>query len=331
MSGSVAHHEASNRVMRRISSPLTSPLTSPQRQHGNPKTWLQTSPSAAMQASLQRQAGKTAAAGKADAASGAAAGNTPVGTAEASASLVQHRVVSRPKPRPQNLTAASRGSVTPHRGSLTPQRGSDEGPESVAALLLAKNLLTDTPRPWNEEETSEPALDDLTHVHALFSAQVPDAEICGVYRVDNSGLVGVYEAVRSAMGEGTRELDLWHGTTADCMPNIVNAGFNRAYSGRHGTKLGQGTYFAASAEYSLRFCGRSSGATGGRRRRAVLLARVLVGECTKGSPDLVEPPYRDAEQMVRYDSTVDDEESPTMYCIFRDFQAVPRYLVEFVG
>lgn len=45
---------------------------------------------------------------------------------------------------------------------------------------------------------------------------------------------GVYAAVRDAMGSDC-ELDLWHGTSSSCVPNIVLNGFNRAYSGRsHG-------------------------------------------------------------------------------------------------
>merc|ERR1719343_572482 len=109
------------------------------------------------------------------------------------------------------------------------------------------------------------------------------------------------------------ELKLWHGTTLDCVHNIVLHGFNRAYSGRHGTKLGHGTYFSANAAYSLRFCGRRQGA-----RRVMLLGKVLVGTCTRGAPDMVEPPYRDEERMARYDTTVDDVDSPSTFCVFRD-------------
>mmetsp|Transcript_93942 Transcript_93942/g.298209 ORF Transcript_93942/g.298209 Transcript_93942/m.298209 type:complete len:443 (+) Transcript_93942:172-1500(+) len=198
--------------------------------------------------------------------------------------------------------------------------------EAIVAPLLSCGLLDGIPRPWGADSGQTLADDDLEHVHALFSAQAPGLHVLGVYRVENSRLAGVYEAIRVAMGAGARELDLWHGTTAPCARNIVLGGFNRAYSGRHGTRLGRGTYFSSAAEYSLRFCGQ-------RRcpRRMMFLARVLVGSCTAGSPDLIEPPYKDAEQMVRYDTTVDDVASPSMFCIFRDFQAIPRYLVEFAG
>ncbi|CAL1126906.1 unnamed protein product [Cladocopium goreaui] len=34
-------------------------------------------------------------------------------------------------------------------------------------------------------------------------------------------------------------------------------------------------------------------------------------------------------QVPGYDCTVDDTESPVNFCIFRDFQAMPTYLLEF--
>merc|ERR1712232_4044 len=167
--------------------------------------------------------------------------------------------------------------------------------------------------------------DDLAHVRALFSTQVQDVTVLGVYRVENGSLSRVYEAVKGTMGLAS-ELVLWHGTTPESMRNILLGGFNRAYSGRHVTRLGLGTYFSPDAAYSLRFCGKSRSV-----RHVMLLAKVCIGTCTKGAPDLVEPPYRDAYQMERYDATVDDVTAPSMYCIFRDYRALPCYVVEFTG
>jgi len=155
--------------------------------------------------------------------------------------------------------------------------------------------------------------------------KLPNVPVLGVYRVEHNKLTRMYNAVREAMEPELRlELDLWHGTSGECIRNIILTGFNRTYGGRHGTKLGHGTYFSTAAHYSVRFCDRRRGAT-----RMMFLARVLVGAWTAGSPDLVEPPHRDLERTIRYDSTVDSVDSPTMFCIFRDYQAVPCYLVEF--
>lgn len=147
-------------------------------------------------------------------------------------------------------------------------------------------------------------------------------QIISVHRVENESLATVYDAVKSTTA-AARERDLWHGTSEESARNIVLSGFNRAYCGRHGTRYGNGTYFSVDAAYSTRFCDKRKG------RRAMFLAKVLVGEWTKGSPGLVEPPHKDSDGMARYDSTVDNAADPKVFCVFRDFQAVPLYLVEF--
>lgn len=154
---------------------------------------------------------------------------------------------------------------------------------------------------------------------------MPGVPVLRVLRVEtDSRLANVHEAVRASMSVVNAQM-LWHGTLSERIPNIVLSGFNRAYCGRHGTKLGHGTYFSAAADYSARFCDRKN------KRRVVILADVLVGSWTKGSPDLVEPPHCNADCLARFDSTVDNADAPSIFCVFRDFQALPRYLVEFGG
>jgi len=194
--------------------------------------------------------------------------------------------------------------------------------KSSIESLVNRGLLSEASKPLVKDAVG--ASNDLAHVRATFSAQVPDVLVLGVYRVENPTLTNIYRAVQGSM-ELTEELDLWHGTLVDCACNIVLNGFNRGYSGRHGTRLGHGTYFSSSAAYSLRFCDRR------RVRRVMFLSKVLAGVWTKGSPELVEPPHRDGDHLARYDSTVDDVSTPSMFCIFRDFQALPEYLVEFAG
>jgi len=194
--------------------------------------------------------------------------------------------------------------------------------KSSIESLVNRGLLSEASKPLVKDAVG--ASNDLAHVRATFSAQVPDVLVLGVYRVENPTLTNIYRAVQGSM-ELTEELDLWHGTLVDCACNIVLNGFNRGYSGRHGTRLGHGTYFSSSAAYSLRFCDRR------RVRRVMFLSKVLAGVWTKGSPELVEPPHRDGDHLARYDSTVYDVSTPSMFCIFRDFQALPEYLVEFAG
>eukprot|EP00930_Biecheleria_cincta_P074103 TRINITY_DN61328_c0_g1_i1.p1 TRINITY_DN61328_c0_g1~~TRINITY_DN61328_c0_g1_i1.p1 ORF type:complete len:518 (-),score=62.33 TRINITY_DN61328_c0_g1_i1:46-1599(-) len=204
---------------------------------------------------------------------------------------------------------------------VTPVNTTEVSPEpSVAMPLLSMGVLSATPLHSADLETA--GMDDLSHVRSLFLAQVPEANVLSIYRVENHTLRAVYSAVREAMGNDC-ELDLWHGTAAECVPNIVRNGFNRAYSGRHGTRLGHGSYFSASASYSIRFCDKKC------LRRIVFFSKVLVGTWTRGSPDLVEPPHKDKDCLSRYDSTVDDPDHPLNFCIFRDYQALPTHLLEF--
>merc|ERR1719433_105492 len=183
--------------------------------------------------------------------------------------------------------------------------------------LLGRGVLSLAPRAplWPQEK---PGMSDLDAVKSWLDKALPQCEVRAVYRVDcNGAIVAAYNGVRRTLGP---ERLLWHGTPWESISNIVQNGFNRAYVGRHGTKLGRGTYFAEDATYALRFCGRA-------RSRAVFLAGVLPGRWCRGEEGLVEPPVVEALG-TRFDSTVDDPKHPRIFCVFRDFQALPLYLAE---
>jgi len=191
--------------------------------------------------------------------------------------------------------------------------------ETIVQSLFRTGFLSQHSVPWKHDDT--PIADDIDHVRMLFSAQVPDATLLGVYQIKHDGHSILYNAVQDTMESKTERI-LWHGTSADCVRNITLNGFNRNYCGRHGLKLGHGSYFSASANYSMRFCDKKA------PRRYMFLAKVLVGTWTKGNTELKEAPYRDYEGLLRYDSTVDAVEEPRIFCIFRDYQALPLYLLE---
>jgi len=202
--------------------------------------------------------------------------------------------------------------------------------DSLFDSLMKLGFLSDVPTPCTYAQGpkgpgSVEITNDLKQVRDLFSVQMPEVSVCGVWRIENRALSGVYRAVCDSMGAAGGERSLWHGTSLGSIRNIALNGFNRAYCGRHGMKFGHGTYFSAAADYSVRFCDKKSA------RRVMLLANVLVGSWTKGSPDLVEAPHKDTAKLIRYDSTVDDVDSPGIFCIFRDFQALPLYVVLFSG
>lgn len=162
--------------------------------------------------------------------------------------------------------------------------------------------------------------------------RLPGAEFVGAYQVTSSSHSNMYDALKATTQAGNGgapplERELWHGTGWLTVPKILKQGFNRSFAGRHGTLLGVATYFSADLAYSHRFCDRRGGGQDGTK--AVLLARVLVGRYCRGNPSDVEPPVRDEETDERYDSTVDNEECPGIFAVFRDFQAVPLFLLEF--
>lgn len=59
--------------------------------------------------------------------------------------------------------------------------------------------------------------------------------------------------------------------------------------------------------------------------------KVLTGEYTIGKAGLREPPIKDTENQVWFDSVVDNAESPSMFVIFSDTQAYPEYLITFTS
>lgn len=183
--------------------------------------------------------------------------------------------------------------------------------------LLGHGLLSACPRvpPWSPDAVGK---SDIEAVRGWLTNALPSAEVRVVLRVDcvRSSASAAYEGVRKTLGP---ERLLWHGTSWDSVANIVRHGFNRAYGGRHGAKLGKGSYFTEDAAYALRFCGRTP-------TRALFLAGVLPGRCCKGEDSLVEPPADITG--ARFDSTVDDPERPKVFCVFRDFQALPLYVAE---
>lgn len=166
---------------------------------------------------------------------------------------------------------------------------------------------------------------------SILAESSPALEVTAVFEVCNGAYSSIYDVLKGTMqeqtGEPPLELELWHGTLWSCVPKILRHGFNRSFAGRHGTLLGTATYFSTDPSYSRRFCDRRGGARGATTQ-ALLLSRVLVGKYCKGAASDVEPPICNVETGERYDSTVDNKDRPSIFAVFRDFQAVPLFLVE---
>jgi len=63
--------------------------------------------------------------------------------------------------------------------------------------------------------------------------------------------------------------------------------------------------------------------------KCMYLARVLVGDFTKGNQGLPVPPAKSPNSADLYNSVTDDINNPTMFVIFNDVQAYPEHLITF--
>merc|ERR1719265_320381 len=166
-------------------------------------------------------------------------------------------------------------------------------------------------------------------MQAQLLGALPRATFVGAYEVARRPQHSVYEALRSSFQDQYKTLDpdaeqtvfereLWHGTSWSIVGKILRDGFNRSFAGRHGTLLGMATYFSADFSYSNRFCDKKGGGKDGTK--VIMLCGVLTGRYCKGAPTDIEPPVVNTETGERYDSTVDNEEKPSIFAVFRDFQ-----------
>lgn len=90
--------------------------------------------------------------------------------------------------------------------------------------------------------------------------------------------------------------------------------------------FGKGTYFAVNATYSAN--GYAQPDSNGHKR--MYLARVLVGDFTKGKNGLITPPNKSSGNATDlYDSVTDNVSNPTMFVVFGDNNAYPEYLITF--
>ncbi|XP_073490297.1 protein mono-ADP-ribosyltransferase PARP15-like [Aquarana catesbeiana] len=120
---------------------------------------------------------------------------------------------------------------------------------------------------------------------------------------------------------------LYHGTAFGSIKNINQGGFNRSYSGVHGTSKGYGTYFAVQSNYS---CSNRYSTPDSNGHKYVYQAAVITGKYCQGTYQLKEPPHLSNDPTGdRYDSVVDNIGATTFFVVFHDDYAYPEYLITF--
>lgn len=84
-----------------------------------------------------------------------------------------------------------------------------------------------------------------------------------------------------------------------------------------------GSYFARDAAYSHHYSKSDSSS------HTMFLARVLVGDFTRGNAAFVRPPAKEGQSNAFYDSCVNSMSDPTIFVVFEKHQVYPEYLIQY--
>ncbi|XP_046562493.1 protein mono-ADP-ribosyltransferase PARP11-like [Haliotis rubra] len=181
---------------------------------------------------------------------------------------------------------------------------------------------------------SRPDVDDTTEeykkVKDLFYKTLPSSRVIkSIKRIENGELWANYYVRKGQMtikaGKPVKEMSLFHGTLEQYIDPICHQGFDSRFSGKtSGTKYGHGSYFARDAKYSDCYTEKTES------QKKMFVAKVLVGESARGSPDYVRPPPKSAQNVYElYDSCVNHPSDPSIFVIFSPEQSYPEYLISY--
>ena len=124
------------------------------------------------------------------------------------------------------------------------------------------------------------------------------------------------------MKTNNTERMLFHGTDSlDTVRGIAINNFDHRISGKNATMYGEGAYFAKTAKYSHAYTKPPE--------RFMFLARVMVGDYTKGDPSFKRPPSKVGAAHELYDSCVNDVSSPSIFIVFDTKQYYPEFLIQY--
>lgn len=173
------------------------------------------------------------------------------------------------------------------------------------------------------------------------------SKLVGAFRVQNRDLIHGFAALRNNIltrlstkedfpDSTSRAANLsvrllWHGTrSASQLLDICRDGFDRAHASV--CVYGKGCYFAASATYSNKYaCGVCCPAeTEGSspQLRAMIVAAVIVGETVQGTNGMYPAPQKPHSLSgERYENTVDKVNNPGIFVTYKDYQALPAYII----
>lgn len=134
-----------------------------------------------------------------------------------------------------------------------------------------------------------------------------------IWKIRQKTLAALHETMINQFGK--RE-DLFHGTGEDAWEAICRRGFDRSYGGKNGTALGRGTYFARDPTTSMAFVQGNNG--------VLFYCSCVIGhKVVQGFNDMGPPTDGSI-------TSVDNPANPSIFVLFKDYQAMPLFAIDFV-
>jgi Leucine-rich repeat (LRR) protein len=169
-------------------------------------------------------------------------------------------------------------------------------------------------------------------VNAFRQTLPTSATVVSVERIQNMAMWQSYAVKRQGMiareklsSIGSQEKKwLFHGTSADTVPKIIQQGFNRGFAGKNAVVYGKGVYFAKNSSYSA---STTYSPPDSSNVQQMFLCRVLTGHTCVGTNGQLVPDVRDASRHILYDCTTNSDKS--IFVTYHDSQQYPEYLIRF--
>ncbi|KAF6036956.1 hypothetical protein EB796_004740 [Bugula neritina] len=134
-----------------------------------------------------------------------------------------------------------------------------------------------------------------------------------IKRVQNPFLYKQYVLLRKQTADKLKKTEdqvettpLWHGTDIDSVTKITGGRFDRGHHGKNGQNVDvQGHMY-------------------------MMQVRVVTGEYCVGNESMKYPPVKPSNPAEEFDTTVNDEQNPTIFVTYHDAAAYPDYIIKYI-
>ncbi|KAM9468199.1 uncharacterized protein Hap1MRO34_014864 [Clarias gariepinus] len=161
---------------------------------------------------------------------------------------------------------------------------------------------------------------------ARFYKTMRDFNLKSIEKVQNKDLWEVFKRhvnviKQKNLGKENVKL-LFHGTESKEIDAIFQQNNGLRFCHEQETAYGKGIYFTKDAKSSHSYTDKSG-------TQYMFLCQVFTGEYTTGHPSYIQPPLKDGENGIFYDSCVNDIKNPSIFVVFEKHQVYPMYLIQY--